>query len=56
MSELAVARRERLAIPFIVLDDRWLSLIKVKQERRLSFDNQPYGRLTEIGASPAPNA
>jgi acetolactate synthase-1/2/3 large subunit len=32
--ELAVARRERLAIPFVVLDDRWLSLIKVKQERR----------------------
>ena len=23
-----------LAIPFVVLDDRWLSLIKVKQERR----------------------
>jgi acetolactate synthase I/II/III large subunit len=32
--ELAVARRERLAIPFVVLNDRWLSLIKVKQERR----------------------
>jgi acetolactate synthase-1/2/3 large subunit len=32
--ELAVARREWLAIPFVVLDDRWLSLIKVKQERR----------------------
>ena len=32
--EVAVARRERLAIPFVVLDDRWLSLIKVKQERR----------------------
>ena len=32
--ELAVAKRERLAIPFVVLDDRWLSLIKVKQERR----------------------
>ena len=32
--ELAVARRERLAIPFVVLDDQWLSLIKVKQERR----------------------
>jgi acetolactate synthase-1/2/3 large subunit len=35
--ELAVARREKLAIPFVVLDDRWLSLIKVKQERR-SFE------------------
>ncbi|HYC47368.1 MAG TPA: thiamine pyrophosphate-binding protein [Burkholderiales bacterium] len=32
--ELAVAQRERLAIPFVVLNDRWLSLIKVKQERR----------------------
>ena len=32
--EVAVARRERLAIPIVVLDDRWLSLIKVKQERR----------------------
>jgi acetolactate synthase-1/2/3 large subunit len=32
--ELAVAQRERLAIPFVVLDDGWLSLIKVKQERR----------------------
>ncbi len=32
--EVAVAQRECLAIPFVVLDDRWLSLIKVKQERR----------------------
>ena len=32
--EVAVARREGLAIPFVVLDDRWLSLIKVKQEKR----------------------
>jgi len=32
--ELAVAARLRLAIPFVVLDDRWLSLIRVKQERR----------------------
>ncbi len=32
--EVAVAARHRLAIPFVVLDDRWLSLIKVKQERR----------------------
>jgi acetolactate synthase-1/2/3 large subunit len=38
--ELAVARREKLAIPFVVLDDRWLSLIKVKQERR---SLAPYG-------------
>lgn len=32
--EVAVARREGLAIPIVVLDDRWLSLIKVKQEQR----------------------
>ena len=32
--EVAVALREGLAIPFVVLDDRWLSLIKIKQERR----------------------
>ncbi|MFN7087421.1 MAG: thiamine pyrophosphate-binding protein [Burkholderiales bacterium] len=32
--ELAVAGRLGLVIPFIVLDDRWLSLIRVKQERR----------------------
>ncbi len=32
--ELAVARRHNLAIPFIVLNDGWLSLMKIKQERR----------------------
>lgn len=32
--ELAVAGRLGLAIPFVVLDDRRLSLIRVKQERR----------------------
>ncbi len=32
--EVAVARRQGLAIPFVVLDDHWLSLIKVKQERQ----------------------
>ena len=32
--ELAVAGRLGLSIPFVVLDDRWLSLIRVKQERR----------------------
>ena len=32
--EVAVAKRLGLAIPFVVLDDRWLSLIRVKQERR----------------------
>ena len=32
--EVAVARRLGLALPIIVLDDGWLSLIQVKQERR----------------------
>jgi acetolactate synthase I/II/III large subunit len=32
--EVAVAKRLGLAIPFVVLDDRWLSLIRVKQEQR----------------------
>jgi acetolactate synthase-1/2/3 large subunit len=32
--ELAVARRESLALPVVVLDDGWLGLIKVKQQRR----------------------
>jgi acetolactate synthase I/II/III large subunit len=50
--ELAVARRERLAIPFVVLDDGWLSLIKVKQERR-SIPH--YGTAIPMG-SPTPPA
>ncbi len=32
--EVAVLKRHQLAVPVVVLDDRWLSLIKVKQERR----------------------
>jgi acetolactate synthase-1/2/3 large subunit len=32
--EVAAARREKLALPIVVLDDNWLALIKVKQERR----------------------
>ena len=32
--ELAAARRLGLCLPVVVLDDRWLGLIKVKQERR----------------------
>ncbi|PYM16275.1 MAG: acetolactate synthase [Candidatus Rokuibacteriota bacterium] len=32
--EVAVARRLELALPIVVLDDGWLSLIQVKQERR----------------------
>ena len=51
--ELVVAKRERLAIPFVVLDDRWLSLIKVKQERR-SLDY--YGTELYEREQPAPPA
>ena len=51
--EVAVAAREGLAIPFVVLDDRWLSLIKVKQERRhLAY----YGTEVSPQAYPAPPA
>lgn len=51
--EVAVALRERLAIPFVVLDDRWLSLIKVKQERRgLPY----YGTVVSPRDYPAPPA
>ena len=51
--EVAVARREGLAIPFVVLDDRWLSLIKVKQERRgLPY----YGTEVSPGDYPSPPA
>ena len=32
--EVAVAKRMGLAIPIVVLDDRWLALIQVKQDRR----------------------
>ena len=32
--ELALARRLNLAVPIIVLNDGWLGLMKVKQERK----------------------
>ena len=32
--ELALARRLNLAVPVIVLNDGWLGLMKVKQERK----------------------
>ncbi len=32
--EVATARREKLPIPIVVLNDRWLSLIQIKQEKR----------------------
>jgi acetolactate synthase-1/2/3 large subunit len=34
VGELAMARRLNLAVPTIVLNDGWLGLMKVKQERR----------------------
>jgi len=32
--ELSLARRENLHVPVVVLNDGWLGLMKVKQERR----------------------
>ena len=32
--EVATAKRQGISLPIIVLDDRWLALIKVKQARR----------------------
>jgi acetolactate synthase-1/2/3 large subunit len=49
VGEVAVARRHGLAIPIVVLDDRWLALIKVKQQRRnwalygTELQDEPYG-------------
>jgi acetolactate synthase-1/2/3 large subunit len=51
--EVAVAKRHGLAIPFVVLDDRWLSLIRVKQERR---DFPYYGTDVISGDYPDPPA
>jgi acetolactate synthase-1/2/3 large subunit len=51
--ELAVARRLGLALPIVVLDDGWLSLIQVKQARRqLGI----YGTRTRTGVAPEPPA
>ena len=51
--ELTVAKRLGLALPVVVLDDRWLSLIKVKQERR---DLPYYGTTTLPATDLAPPA
>ena len=48
--ELAVAQRLGLAVAVVVLDDAWLSLIRVKQLRR---GLEVYGRTS--GASGAPH-
>jgi acetolactate synthase-1/2/3 large subunit len=43
--EVAVARRLGLPLPIVVLDDRWLALIQVKQEkRRFPFYGTDLGR------------
>jgi acetolactate synthase I/II/III large subunit len=47
--EVAAAGRLGLALPIVVLDDRWLALIKVKQERR----SYPYFG-TELLLAPPP--
>jgi acetolactate synthase-1/2/3 large subunit len=48
--ELALARRLHLAVPVVVLNDGWLGLMKVKQERR----NYPFAgvRLGDPAVSP----
>ncbi|HXQ51595.1 MAG TPA: thiamine pyrophosphate-binding protein [Stellaceae bacterium] len=48
--EVAVARRLGLALPIVVLDDRWLALIKVKQERR---DYPHFGTELDVTLPPA---
>jgi acetolactate synthase-1/2/3 large subunit len=48
--EVTVARRLGLSLPIVVLDDRWLSLIKVKQERR----EYPYYGTTTLAPSDLP--
>jgi acetolactate synthase-1/2/3 large subunit len=51
--EVAVAKRLKLALPIVVLDDKWLALIKVKQIRR---QYQLYGtelQAENYGAPPA---
>jgi acetolactate synthase-1/2/3 large subunit len=49
--EVAVAKRLGLALPIVVLNDRWLALIKVKQERR----DYPYSG-TILEETPPPPA
>jgi acetolactate synthase-1/2/3 large subunit len=51
--EVAVAKRLKLALPIVVLDDKWLALIKVKQIRR---QYKLYGtalQAEDYGAPPA---
>ena len=53
VGELATARRQGLAIPVVVLDDRWLSLIQIKQEKR---QYAQYGSQVEIDHYDVPPA
>ena len=53
VGELATARRQGLAIPVVVLDDRWLSLIQIKQEKR---QYAQYGSQVEMDHYEAPPA
>jgi len=48
--EVAVARRLGLSLPIVVLDDGWLSLIQVKQQRRhLGVYGTEVGRVESAG-------
>jgi len=51
--ELATAKRLGLGLPIVVLDDQWLGLIKVKQERRGLVH---YGTELDVVAPPGPPA
>jgi acetolactate synthase I/II/III large subunit len=49
--ELATARRLGITLPVVVIDDRWLSLIQIKQMRR---QYATYGSQVELGAYGTP--
>ena len=50
--ELALARRLGLAVPIVVLNDGWLGLMKVKQERK-GYGRWPASDLGDPAPSPA---
>ena len=51
--EVATARRLCLTLPIIVLDDRWLSLIQIKQRKRQYAE---WGAQVEMAQYEAPPA
>jgi acetolactate synthase-1/2/3 large subunit len=53
VGEVATARRQGLCIPIVVLDDRWLSLIQIKQEKR---QYAQYGSQVEMATYEQPPA